>query len=341
MGNFLEARMKVLFAEFSSPIFNHAFVGVGLRPFSWELISSANATDLDENPYQTFIRRGWTMVKAKALVAGLEVGGWQKDVEGMSSLLRNCGFDVKTLEGSAATRDAILGEIKSASERFEPNDFFVFHFSGHGAQRSESSSGDEGDNKDELLCVANRQTIVDDELWALWKEFVEQVRIVLLTDSCHSGTVARALPRAAATRGADASRGDDSSRYEWDPVQQTRSRNELPPPRFPNMGLKPQARTRGASSLSDMVAASMIHISGCRDEQESWGSSGSGGRFTNAFIDAYNRVANQGYEELYRQIKQTLSQSSNRQDSQLNYYGNYLEDFRRQPVLRPSERFPV
>jgi hypothetical protein len=157
------------------------------------------------------------------------------------------------------------------------------------------SPGEEDDGKDELLCVANRQTIVDDELWSLWKNFVEQVRIVLLTDSCHSGTVARALPRTAATRGRDSARDDSSAHYEWEAVPHTRSRRELSRPRFPSMGLnKPEVRTRGVTDPSDMVAASLIHISGCRDEQESFGSKMSSARDRGRRIaESRNRI--EGY----------------------------------------------
>jgi hypothetical protein len=45
---------------------------------------------------------------------------------------------------------------------------------------------------DETWVLYDRE-FVDDELYALWAEFKPGVRIVVLSDSCHSGTVVRAV----------------------------------------------------------------------------------------------------------------------------------------------------
>ena len=49
---------------------------------------------------------------------------------------------------------------------------------------------DETDGLDETWCLYDRQ-LVDDELYGMFGKFAKGVRIVLLSDSCHSGTVAR------------------------------------------------------------------------------------------------------------------------------------------------------
>ncbi len=63
-------------------------------------------------------------------------------------------------------------------------------FSGHGG-RFPDLGGDEGaDGVDETLCLFDRE-LLDDELFIEWCEFSAVVRIVMLADSCHSGTVHR------------------------------------------------------------------------------------------------------------------------------------------------------
>jgi len=58
---------------------------------------------------------------------------------------------------------------------------------------------DEEDRSDETWVAYDRQ-IVDDELYALWGKFAAGVRIFVLSDSCHSGTVARGIEASVADR---------------------------------------------------------------------------------------------------------------------------------------------
>jgi hypothetical protein len=51
-------------------------------------------------------------------------------------------------------------------------------------------NGDEEDFTDETWCLFDGQ-IVDDELYSLYAKFAKGVRILIFSDSCHSGTVAK------------------------------------------------------------------------------------------------------------------------------------------------------
>ncbi|RWW74526.1 hypothetical protein BHE74_00017536 [Ensete ventricosum] len=71
-------------------------------------------------------------------------------------------------------------------------DSLVFHFSGHGVQRLDSS-GDEMDGFDEALCPLDFEsngTIMDDEINdTLVRPLRRGVKLHALVDACHSGTV--------------------------------------------------------------------------------------------------------------------------------------------------------
>ncbi|MCH9739882.1 MAG: caspase family protein [Epsilonproteobacteria bacterium] len=90
-----------------------------------------------------------------------------------------------------ATRAAVKASIKSASVELVSGDILFLSYSGHGGFVPDLSGDEENDNLDETWCLYDGQ-LLDDELYELWAEFEEDVRIVMLSDSCHSGTVAKA-----------------------------------------------------------------------------------------------------------------------------------------------------
>jgi uncharacterized caspase-like protein len=114
----------------------------------------------------------------------------EKDAIDMADIARERKFDVKTLLGHEASVANVRAEIQKAAKELQAGDIFVVSFSGHGSI-VEDVNGQEGTHDeefDQLWCLFDGQ-MIDDELAALWAEFKEGVRIVLYSDSCHSGSV--------------------------------------------------------------------------------------------------------------------------------------------------------
>lgn len=66
-----------------------------------------------------------------------------------------------------------------------------FHYSGHGSQVRDTN-GDEIDSLDEVIVPSNFQTagfIKDDEIFAILQKVSIKCRVILLFDSCHSGSI--------------------------------------------------------------------------------------------------------------------------------------------------------
>lgn len=141
------------------------------------------------------------MANGIALLVGLRQvdpqlhGGWdgtsgcwgcELDVDNIEHILRPIGYQITTLKTEQATHDNIIQALKSAAEALKPEDIFIFYFSGHGGQQPDFNS-DEMDGKDETL-VAYDRDIVDDELNEIWLSFKKGTRIVMISDSCNSGT---------------------------------------------------------------------------------------------------------------------------------------------------------
>ncbi len=116
------------------------------------------------------------------------------DAKDMQALAAKQGFKSHLLLTADATSDALQSAVGSAAKALTPKDIFFLTYSGHGGQVPDTN-GDEPDHLDETWCLFDRQ-VVDDELYGLWSEFKPGVRVLVLSDSCHSGSVARAIEAA-------------------------------------------------------------------------------------------------------------------------------------------------
>jgi hypothetical protein len=143
--------------------------------------------------------------RARSLHIGLNLvdpkhyGGWsgplaacEADANDMAAIAKGQGMVVTTLLTKAATRKAVLGQLRKAAQALSKGDLFFLSYSGHGGQVADAT-GDEADKQDETWCLYDSQ-LIDDELYFELGQFAAGVRILVLSDSCHSGTVTRARP---------------------------------------------------------------------------------------------------------------------------------------------------
>jgi endonuclease G len=102
--------------------------------------------------------------------------------------------DVKLLLDSDATKENILGSLKEMVANSADGDIIVFTNSSHGTYLYDIN-GDEKDKYDEAICPydINDNLIVDDELRELFEKLPAGVNLTVISDSCHSGTVLKAV----------------------------------------------------------------------------------------------------------------------------------------------------
>jgi hypothetical protein len=117
--------------------------------------------------------------------------GCENDANDMLAIAKTKGFTGDTILTEKATRAAVLDKIRQAKSALRDGDIFMISYSGHGGQ-TKDGNGDETDGEDETWCLYDGQ-LIDDELYAELRAFSEGVRILMFSDSCHSGTVARVL----------------------------------------------------------------------------------------------------------------------------------------------------
>lgn len=126
-------------------------------------------------------------------------GGWEgplagchNDARDWAAFVQVRGFNPTVFLDDHCTRDRVRTEIAAAAEELRAGDTFLLTYSGHGGQVPDIN-GDEQDGADETLCLYDGQ-LIDDEIDRLLAEFAAGVRVIVVSDSCHSGTVIRALP---------------------------------------------------------------------------------------------------------------------------------------------------
>lgn len=212
------------------------------------------------------------------------------DAQDMKAIAENNNFESKALLTDQATRTSVINHIESASQHLEPGDIFLVTYSGHGGQVPDQN-GDEEDGLDETWCLYDGQ-LIDDELHELWAKFKSKVRILVLSDSCHSGTVTRAAISMAASP-------DDEA-----PLEE--SKRFMP---FP-IALRTYRANKSmydeiADSIPEVksnVKATVRLISGCQDNQFSYDGAHNG-RFTGTLIGVWNEGTFKGdYERFHKKI---------------------------------------
>lgn len=219
------------------------------------------------------------------------------DARDMAAIAKAQGMKTKVLLTSAGTRKRTLNAIRDAAKKLDAGDLFFLTYSGHGGQLPDATS-DEPDKTDETWCLFDGE-LLDDELNLELSAFAPGVRVLVLSDSCHSGTVVRAPASAG---------GDDPS---------------LTPRAMPNDvavrtyekhrelydKLRSDVRKRGGTKAAKGFKPSLILISGCQDNQLSMDGDNNGA-FTGRLLEVWAAGAFTGsYRKFHAAIEAAMPAS--------------------------------
>ena len=253
-------------------------------------------------------------------------GGWdgplaacEFDANDMAALAKAQGMKPTVLLTKKGTRAATLAAMRSAAKSLKAGDLFFMSFSGHGGQVGDVN-GDEADKKDETLCLFDGQ-LIDDELYFELSKFAAGVRVLVLSDSCHSGTVTRDFPppppppgqRARLMPAEVARRVYETHKKFYDELQRKvlaeASKNVIDP----DAALALVGGASQATALVGTFKPAVVLISGCQDNQTSMDGEHNGA-FTGQLLKIWNGGAFSGsYSSFHSRIRAGLppSQSPN------------------------------
>ncbi|GEP97772.1 hypothetical protein CCY01nite_40320 [Chitinophaga cymbidii] len=110
------------------------------------------------------------------------------------SYAKQLGYSTASLHDGEATTEAVLAALGGCAEKMKAGDILLLTYAGHGSELpNDKAEGFDDERNDQTWCLYDRQ-LLDDELFAAFRLFAEGTRIVVVSDSCHSGTMVRALP---------------------------------------------------------------------------------------------------------------------------------------------------
>lgn len=251
-----------------------------------------------------------------------DLKGCENDAKAMQKIAEDNGFEkCDLLRGCEATYMRVTTKIRSAAAQLEKGDIFFFSFAGHGFRYGqEAGDSDETDGLDETLLLFDALLFDDVLRKELWPCFKPGVRVLMVADSCHSGTTHQAPP--------DDSEGDNVTMD--DPPVATGGG----PIREVEFG----AGKRHLEEYRDFyrnthlplrapIHASVLHLPACLDHQTT-GDGEENGVFTVALLEVLKNIDEPlgNYDELAARIDAQLPNQS----LELQVAGQDFEDFRKQ-----------
>jgi hypothetical protein len=127
---------------------------------------------------------------------GSDLSGCVNDANDWAAALQKMGFVTLKILDKLATGKNIRAAITSTIAQGKRGDVIVIQYSGHGSYVPDEN-GDEPDGTDECLCpydIYSKGPLTDDELFDMYSAKQQGVKLVVISDSCHSGTVAKFAP---------------------------------------------------------------------------------------------------------------------------------------------------
>ena len=233
----------------------------------------------------------------KAICAGInnypgvlnDLKGCVNDANDWGELLAEFGFEVDVILDNQATRENIKAALSDLVSSLRAGDFGVFTYSGHGTYNRDTS-GDEPDSYDEALYVYDG-ILLDDELREILDDLRPESSLVVIADSCYSGTVTRVV--------------EDETHYAK--------------PRFmPVTGYSPLIPVK-RKLLAEAEMLELL-LTGCSDSELSYDAYINGrynGAMSRYAIDAIRANRKATFEEFYTSLRQGLPSQEYPQTPQL------------------------
>lgn len=222
-----------------------------------------------------------------------ELNACEYDANDMEAIAHSMGFQTQKLLTASATRAQVFIAIEKAAQTLKSGDLFLITNSSHGGQIPDfNDEKEEPDGMDETWCFYDGQ-VLDDELYLQYSKFKAGVRILIISDSCNSGTVAKIIEAPAIK--------EPKKRYMPAKIADAVYKKNEAFYRSLQQATKEQKLKKG--SLKDAMQASGILIGAAQDGHSSYDGNRNG-----AFTEQLKKVWNNGnFNANYISFKQQIA----------------------------------
>lgn len=198
-----------------------------------------------------------------------DLEGPANDLAAMEVLARKEGAsDITVLRDASVTRTTVETALHALGLRSKPGDWILLYYSGHGAQAEAKVKGTRDGDMDQFLPLAGfdpdnqdpERFIVDKDFYDWLSRYVApEVQILMIADTCHSGTLHRSV---------------DPRSYRFTPrlaLRAVASQLQLVPrpgPKFPAvLDYQTGDSTHPAGSLEREDLPNLIYLAAAQDEE--------------------------------------------------------------------------
>jgi len=216
-----------------------------------------------------------------------DLKGCVNDAQDWSALFQGMGFETSLMLDSQATKKNVKAALQGLVNTTLGGDIAVFTYSGHGTQVSDASD-DETDPYDEAICLYDGN-VIDDDLRVILEGIHPQATLVVISDSCFSGSVTRIAPEPAT-------------------------------PRFVPPSISMAGKVARRSFLLPETGMPEILISGCSDSEYSYDAEFNGrpnGAMTAYALQVIKQNPNITYREFHASLRNLLPSNDYPQSPQL------------------------
>ncbi len=246
-----------------------------------------------------------------------QLSGCINDAYAMQRIADQMGYSSALLLDGQATSGGVVEQIGRAAQQLQPGDTFLLTYSGHGGQVPDVN-GDEDDGQDETWVLYDRM-LVDDELYSLWGQFQAGVRIFMLSDSCHSGTMLKNRSYSLLSR-------ETPPKFRLIPEEKQRAAYQR------NQATYNAAQWACVRGDRGTIGASIIYMSGCQDNQLS-ADGATNGLFTSKVLEVWNNgQVGPGYYQFWKEVAQRMPP-----EQSPNYYKLGIDN----PVFESEKPFSL
>jgi hypothetical protein len=211
------------------------------------------------------------------------------DAETMGALLTRAGIPTRRLANRAATRDGLVAAFDTLVANAKANDLVVIYYSGHGTQLKDQN-GDEP--YDDCWCLYDGM-FTDDEISEQLVRFGDGISVVVIIESCFSGSGISLFGLSDSSSRRDWSRSTIATSLAWTGVGEVAY----------NAQSKFYDEILSRKYVScDNASASILQISACGDDEYAFCDERGGSLFTNALAAAFRADPTLTYEGLIDRV---------------------------------------